>query len=77
MKNTRTILDELTSASLPCKKELVESRGNHLIVSAINLLKLIQEQYSETAAEEIERRLINSIKARDPEKFTRGVKRLL
>lgn len=77
MKPTKSILDELTQTSLPCRRELVESRGHHVITSALNLLAVIRENYSMEIAEEIERRLINSIRTSDPSKFSRGVRKLL
>ena len=75
-KRTRSILDEL--AHMPVVKDrenLVESRAGHVIQGAINLINYIKENYSSDQASELERRLLNSIKAQDPAKFTRGVRR--
>jgi hypothetical protein len=47
-----------------------------VISSAINLLNYIRENYNEDQALELERRLLNSIRSQDPQKFTRGVRRL-
>ena len=55
---------------------LVESRANNVISSAIHLLNYIREHYDADAAAELERRLLNSIRTQDPDKFTRGVRRL-
>lgn len=73
----RTILDELTNG-LPENNRnlLIESRGNHVIAGALNLLNSIKEHYGDTAAEEMERRLINSIKGKDSQKFARAARRL-
>ena len=46
------------------------------MTSAINLIKLIQESYPAEQADELERRLVNSIKAGDPAKFQRGIKKI-
>jgi len=43
---------------------------------AINLINFIKENYSPEQAGELERRLLNSIRAQDPKKFIRGVRRL-
>ncbi len=71
------MLEELDSLRLHKDREnLVESRANNIIQGAINLVNFIRENYDTSAAEELERRLINSIRAQDPAKFSRGVRRL-
>jgi len=76
-KRTRSILEELSSMSVQRdRSSLVESRANNVISSAINLLNYIRENYNEEQALELERRLLNSIRSQDPQKFTRGVRRL-
>ena len=76
-KKTRSLLEELDSLRLHKDREnLVESRASNIIQGAINLVNFIRENYDPAAAEELERRLINSIRAQDPAKFSRGVKRL-
>ena len=76
-KQTRSILEELTGV-LPERDTpaLVESRGHHIITSAINLLESIRNHYGDQAADELERRIINSIKAKDIAKFARAARRL-
>lgn len=54
----------------------MESRAGHVIQGAINLINSIRENYDAEAAAELERRLINSIRAQDPNKFIRGIRRL-
>jgi hypothetical protein len=76
-KSTRSILQELSDIGLSRDTDLViENRGSNLIQSAINLLNLIRENYDVETAAELERRFINSIKASDPAKFKRGIKRI-
>jgi len=76
-KKTRSILEELDSLRLQKDREnLVESRANHVIQGAINLIAFIRENYTVEQAEELERRLLNSIRSQDASKFSRGVKRL-
>lgn len=76
-KKTRSLLEELDSLRLQKDREnLVESRANHVIQGAINLIAFIRESYTPEQAEELERRLLNSIRAQDASKFSRGVKRI-
>lgn len=76
-KKTRSLLDELDSIRIQKDREnLVESRANHVIQGAINLINFIRENYEPAQAEELERRLINSIRAQDSNKFSRGVRRI-
>ena len=76
-KKTRSLLEELDSLRLQRDREnLVESRANHVIQGAINLINFIRENYAPEQAEELERRLLNSIRSQDSAKFSRGVKRL-
>jgi len=76
-KSTRSILQEISDISLSRNPDLViESRGSNIIESAINLLVMIKENYDVETAAELERRFINSIRANDPTKFKRGIKRV-
>ena len=76
-KRTRSILDELDSLLVHKDKDnLVESRANHVIQGAINLINYIRENYDTDQASELERRLLNSIRSQDSSKFSRGVRRL-
>lgn len=76
-RTTRSLLEELNSISDRKDSEaIIESRATHVINSAINLLKLIKENYNPEQAYELERRLINSIRASDTAKFTRSIRRL-
>ena len=76
-KQTRSILDELDSLlSRKDQGNLIESRASNVIAGAINLINHIKEHYDPAAADELERRLLNSIRSQDPQKFIRGVRRL-
>ena len=77
-KQTRSILQELNN--LGNRKDndfLIESSANNIIESAINLLNRISNSYNEQTAGELERRFINSIKSGDPQKFKRGLKKII
>ena len=76
-KTTRSLLEELNAITLKKNSEaLIESRATHVINSAINLLKLIRENYNTEQAYELERRLINSIRGEDPNKFVRSIRKV-
>ena len=76
-KTTRSILQELSDLGLSRDTDLViESRGSNIIQSAVHLIEQIKASYDIETAAELERRFINSIKASDPAKFKRGVKRI-
>ena len=73
-KVTRSILDELNNLNLhKDKQSLIESTGNNLIQSTINLFRQINEQYDADTALELERRFLNSVRTGDPRKFKRGI----
>jgi hypothetical protein len=76
-RTTKSLLEELNSISIKKNNEaVVESRATHVINSAINLLAIIKENFNPDEAYELERRLINSIKSGDPNKFVRGIRKL-
>jgi hypothetical protein len=76
-KQARSILDELdTMITHKDRESLVESRATHIIAGAINLINYIRENYTPDQALELERRLLNSIRNQEPEKFKRGVGRI-
>ena len=76
-KKARSILDELDTLIVHKDREnLVESRASNVIAGAINLINYIRENYDAEQAAELERRLINSIRTQEPEKFKRGVRRM-
>ena len=76
-KQTRSILQELNSYSTKKDVELVvESRALHVINGAINILEMVRENFPEEVALDLERRLINSIKGGDPDKFRRGIRKI-
>jgi len=71
-----SLFSKLLYRSAHNRKLLIESRGNHLITGAMNLLSGIRDSYGDQVAEEMERRLISSIKNKDPQKFSRAARRL-
>ena len=76
-KRTRSLLAELDELLIHKDKEkILESRASNIINGAINLIRYIHENYDTDTAGELERRLLNAIKGRDPKKFSRGVRKI-
>lgn len=74
---TRSILQELNEiAKIRNIDHLVETRAINIINSAINLLENMKTNYTTEDADELERRLINSIRGRDSTKFVRGIRKI-
>lgn len=74
---TRSILQELNNFAHTRNTELLmESRATNIINSAINLIESLYANYDEETAGELERRLINSIKGRDSQRFVRGIRKV-
>lgn len=73
----KSLLDELDHM-IPKKDKytVLEARVNHFLTSGINLLKQIEENFSPEEADELSRRLFNSLKGRDPAKFERKIRQL-
>jgi hypothetical protein len=64
-RQTRSILEEINAMS-----------AEQVIVTAINLMELITETFDAQTAADLNKRLINSIKTKDPRKFARGVSKI-
>jgi len=76
-RKTRRLIEELDAVAVQKDKiHVIESRGNHVIQSAINLINMIREQYDGETALDLERRLINSIRGQDERKFTRAIRKI-
>jgi predicted secreted Zn-dependent protease len=76
-RKTRSILEEINSMSPKRdRKQLVEANAEQVIVTAINLIEMINETFDVETAADLNKRLINSIRTKDPRKFKRGVSKL-
>lgn len=76
-RRSRSILEEIsTYVPQRSKEELIESRAQHIIVSAINLMESIDESFLPEEAEALKKRFVSSIRGADPNRFTRMVKRI-
>lgn len=77
MENKKSILNELHSFARTRDKYLVlESRSEQFISSGINLIKYLEENFSPEEAEEISKRLVNSLKSRDFGKTRKRIRQL-
>ena len=75
-KKTRSLLEELDSMYVTRDSRwIIETRAVNIIAGAIRLLEQIDETYPAEQAENLRRKLLNAIGQRDPEKFTRTVRR--
>lgn len=75
-RKTRSLLEELESLGQNRDtKHIIENRAQHIITSAINLLEMINKYYDPEKAQILERKLLNAIKARDQEKFSKSIKK--
>ena len=76
-KRTRSILEELESMHhVRDSKHVIESRAENIIASAINLIELMEETYDPEEVENLTRKLLNSIKLKDSQKFKRSLTRV-
>jgi predicted secreted Zn-dependent protease len=76
-KRTRSLLEEINSlAPRKDKTAILESKGNNAISSIINILEMIDANYDVDTAADLQKRIMLSIKNRDPERFNRAVKRI-
>ena len=80
-KKTRSIFEELDGIYTEryAKKQergyIVESRASNVIASAIRLMEQIDSLYDKDQSEDLQRKFLNAIRLRDPNKFSRSVKR--
>lgn len=73
-KKTKSLLEEINSMSPKRdRKQLIETNASQVIGTAINLLEMIEQQYEPEVAADLHKRLVNSIKTKDPKKFSRGI----
>lgn len=75
-KKTKSLLEELQAfGDTRDINHIVESRASNIITSAINLIEMIQKNYSADRAEVLERKLLNAIKSKDQTRFTNAVRK--
>lgn len=75
-KRTRSLLEELESiGSNRDINHVIESRANNVITSAINLIELMNRHYDKEKAEVLERKLLSSIKSKEPRRFAKSLRK--
>ena len=75
-KKTRSLLEELEIiGNNRDTKHIIESRAHNIITSAINLLEMIKKTYDSEKAAILERKLLNAIKSRDQDRFSRSIRK--
>ena len=75
-KKTRSILEELDAMYVERDRRLlIENRASNLIASAVRLLEEIDREFPPEQAENLHRKFLNAIRARDSGKFSRSVRR--
>lgn len=76
-QSSRSILEELQRA-VPnkTKEHVLESRGHHIISSAVNFLDVLTENYTDEEAEQITRRFLSAIRGGDPKRFIRQIRKV-
>lgn len=74
MQTSRSLLEELMGyVPVGDKVDLLQTRGDNALSSAINLLEFIDESFSEEEAIDLTKRFISAIRNKDPRRFQRGV----
>jgi len=76
-KKFKSILSELTDyAPIRDRDLFIESRASQVIGSVANLVRLIEESYTEEESVDLTRRLFHAIKSNDADKFGRKLKKI-
>ncbi len=76
-KTTKSLMEELNAVSAKKDQEAaIESRANHIINGAVNLLEVIKKSFTEEESLELERRFFSSIKSGDTARFMRSIRKV-
>lgn len=73
----RSIVEELSDYAPAKDRDLfIESRAQQVLASVGHLMRLIRESYEPEIAEDLQKRLINSIRSDDEMKFRRQIRKI-
>lgn len=73
----KSLFEELNELAPVTSRDVVlENRAGHAISSIINLFEYIEENFTEDEATNLQRRLISSIKGKDPKRFSRALAKI-
>ncbi len=75
-KRFTSILDELDYSPKKDSELFIESRAHQVIASYCHLLRLIEETYDADTANDLQKRLMLSLKNGDEERFSRKIRSL-
>ena len=74
IKVRKSLFEELSSIAVSKDKDrIVEQKAENIIASAINLIEYINSHYEGEVANDLTKRLVNSIHTQDPRKFKIGI----
>ena len=73
----KSILSEIDNI-LPEKNRdlIVESRASHVIISANNIMQLLEGNYDTETADKLQKKFLNAIRTGKLEKFSNALKRI-
>jgi hypothetical protein len=75
-KKTKSLLEELqTYGDTRDINHIIESRASNIITSAINLIELMQKNFSPEKAELLEKKLLSAIKSKDQTRFSKSIRK--
>ena len=73
----RSLVDELSDyAPMKDRDLFIESRAQQVLASVGHLMRLIRENYDAETADDLQRRLLSSIKSDDDMKFRRKIRQI-
>ena len=73
----RSIVEELSDYAPSKDRDLfIESRAQQVLASVGHLMRLIRESYDAETADDLQKRLLNSIKSEDEMKFRRKIRQI-
>lgn len=77
VKSPRSLVDEIDSF-IPDKdrSKIIEVRASNVIGAAINVLKLMEESFSEDEVEDLTKKFLLAIKTKESKKFTNKLRML-
>lgn len=76
-KKFRSLIDELTDYAPVRDRDLfIESRAEQVLSSVSHLMRLIRENYDAETADDLQKRIINSIRTEDHNKFRRRIRQI-
>lgn len=77
VKPSRNLIQEIDSfIPLKNREKIIEVRANNIIGAAINIIKLMEEHYSQEEVEDLTKKFLLAIKTKESKKFTNKLRTL-